>query len=144
MKSQIVFFDTFENSKRGTARGAVILPFLLLFSAIWYLGVMKHLYEKHIDTTSIFRKITAIFLIAFIIISALGVHNPNNFDQALFYAGLLGFVLYGCWNSVLYMTNTKWTIWIAIIDIFWGTISTALLGVILYFFVSNFDALKPI
>lgn len=144
MKSQMVFFDTLENSKRGTARAAVILPFLLLFSAIWYLAIMKKFYMKHIDDTSMFRKIVAVCVIAFMLISALGVHNPNTFKKALFFGGLIGFVIYGCWNSVLYMTNTKWTIWISIIDILWGTISTAILGFILYFFVRNFGGLQPV
>lgn len=144
MKSQIIFFDTVENSKRGTARGAVILPFLLLFSVIWYLVIMKKFYSKHIDDTTIFRKILSVCVIAFMIISALGVHNPDSFKKAIVYGSLLGFVLYSCWNSVLYMIHTNWTIWIAIIDILWGTLSTAILGGILYIFVSIFSSLQQV
>ena len=105
---------------------------------------MKKFYEKHIDETSLFRKTLGICVIAFMIISALGVHNPDTFQKAIFYGGLLGFVIYGCWNSVLYMTNIKWNLWITIVDMIWGTISTAILAGILYLFVSNFDSLKPV
>ena len=144
MKSQIIFFDTVENSKRGTARGAVILPFLLIFSAIWYLVIMKKFYMNHIDDTNIFRKILSVCIIAFMLISALGVHNPDSFIKAIVYGGLLGFVIYSCWNSVIYMVHTNWTIWISIIDIIWGTISTSILGGILYILVNIFTSLQQV
>ena len=78
------------------------------------------------------------------LISALGVHNPDSFIKAIVYGGLLGFVIYSCWNSVIYMVHTNWTIWISIIDIIWGTISTSILGGILYILVNIFTSLQQV
>lgn len=144
MKSNIVFFDSIQNSKRGTLRGAVILPFLLLFSAIWYLVIMKSVYEKHIDDVNMTRRIGGVIVIAFFIISALGVHNPDTERKAVFFGGLLGLILYGSWNAVLLMTSKKWPFGMALIDVTWGVISTAILALILYHFVKNHKGLQPV
>lgn len=144
MKSDIVFFDSIKNSKRGTLRGAVILPFLLVFSALWYLVIMKDIYNKHIDDVNMTRRITGVIVISFLIISALGIHNPDTERKAIFFGGLLGLILYGSWNSVLLMTSQKWPFGLALIDVTWGVISTAVLSWILYTFVKNHKGLQPV
>ena len=49
MKSSIVFFDTMENSKRGTKRGFIALIILSLLWFIWHYLLMKKEYDKYRD-----------------------------------------------------------------------------------------------
>lgn len=144
MKSQIVFFDNIQNSIRGTTRGFIVLIFFLIFSSIWYLLLMRKIYSNHIDNTNLSNKIIGLIFISLFIISAIGVHNPNTPKKALFYAGLVGLVVYGCWNSVLLITLDKWNIKIFLIDTIWGILSTSLLGLILYYFMIKYKWLKPV
>lgn len=144
MKSTIIFFDTYQNSIRGTLRGAILIPFIFILSYIWYGIIMKNTYKNHIYYTNYIKKIVSICLSIFIIISAIGVHNPDTLIKAIVYSALVGFVIYGSTNSILIMTLDKWSFKIAIIDILFGIISTSLLGLILYIFTQQFKYLKPI
>jgi uncharacterized membrane protein len=137
MKSTIVFFDSFENSKRGTLRGLVIFPIFIILTLLWFSLTKKQLYDKHIDKVDKYRIWIAIGVSALLIVSALGVHTPNTVKKAVFYSGLLGLVLYGISNITLLSASKKWGYSIAIIDTSWGVLSTSLLGYILYVVVQK-------
>ena len=132
MKSNLVFFDSSENGKRGTLRGLVLFPIFIILTFIWFLLTKKPLYDKHIDQVSKSRIYVAILISALLIVSALAVHTPNTVKKAIVYSGLVGFVIYGIYNVVLLATSNKWGYRVAIIDTLWGIITTALLGYILY------------
>jgi len=144
MKSDIVFFDTFENSKKGTYRGTVIFPLLILLNFIYY-NLTKKYYDKHIDNTSLSRRIASIFISGFLVVSALGIHNPDTVKKAIVFGGLVGLVIYGTNNATLLYTSKKWNYTIAVLDIVWGVISTAFLAFVLYKAVGEYPGvLTPI
>ena len=137
MKSSIVFFDNLENSKRGTLRGMVIFPIFILITLVWFFFTKKPLYDKHIDTVSKDRLWVALCVSSLLTVSAIGVHTPDTFNNAVVFSGLVGFVLYGISNATMLATTKKWNYSISFIDILWGVFSTSLLGYILYIVVNK-------
>lgn len=137
MKSNIVFADNIENSKRGTLRGLVIFPIFIALTLIWLFFTKKIFYDKHIDTVSKDRLWISMCVTALLIVSALGIHNPDTERKAIVYSALVGFVVYGIANVTLLAVSNKWGYIISLIDITWGVLSTSLLGYILYIVVKK-------
>lgn len=145
MKSNIIFFDSLENTKRGALRWLVIFPIFIVLTFLWFLLTKKPLYDKHIDNVSISRYIVALIISSLLISSAVGVHNPNNAITAVTYAGLVGLVVYGITNVALLATSNKWGYTVSVIDTLWGVVNTSFLGYILYIFVNKFsNTLAPV
>jgi uncharacterized membrane protein len=132
MKSNIVFFDTLENSKKGTLRGLVIFPIFIILTLLWFLLTKKSLYDKHIDKVPNSRLWISMGISALLIVSALGIHNPNTLRKAVVFGALVGLVVYGIANAVLLSASKKWDYTISFIDTLWGILSTAFLAYILY------------
>jgi uncharacterized membrane protein len=137
MKSSLVFFDTLENSKRGTLRGLVLFPIFVILTLTIIFFTKKPLYDKHIDTVSKNRLWVALGLSALLIVSAISVHTPDTVEKAVVYSGLVGLVVYGISNATLLAGSKKWGYSIALIDTVGGILSTALLGYILYVVVNK-------
>lgn len=138
MKSRIIFFDTLANSKIGTLRTMVIYPIYIILSLIWIFSIRKSFYKKYVDTVSTSRIVVMVILSGVLIVSALGTHRPDTLKKAVVYAGLVGFVVYGISNCVLLSVSNKWDYLIASLDTLWGIVSTALLGLILYYAVISY------
>jgi uncharacterized membrane protein len=141
MKSSIVFFDTSINSKRGTLRGLVIFPIYIILTLVWLLFTKKSLYDKHIDNVSKDRLWIAMGISALFIVSAIAVQTPDTLQKAVVYSGLVGLVVYGVTNVSMLATSKKWNYSISLIDTIWGTLSTALLGYILYVVVNKYPTI---
>lgn len=145
MKTKILFFDSLENTKRGALRCIIIFPIFIILTLMWLFFTKKSLYDEHIDDVHGSRYIVSLTVSGLLILSALGVHDPDNIATAVTYATLVGLVIYGVTNSVLLATLNKWDYTISVIDILWGTASTTFLGYILYIIVNKFsNTLAPI
>jgi uncharacterized membrane protein len=140
MKSSIVFFDSFENSKKGTLRGLVIFPIYIILTLIWFYFTKKTIYDKSIDDVDKYRLYVSLGISALIIVSAIGVHTPNTTKKAIFYAGSIGLIIYTFRNATLLSSSNKWGYGISVIDTTWGVISSALLGFILYKVVESYPS----
>ena len=138
MISCLVYFNGNESSKKGLLRGVVIFPIFLILNII-YLLITRKLHEKYTDSgdISIIKKAIFIVIAGVLIVSGLGVHNPPDSTKAIVYASLMGFVVYGIANCIMFSTNKKWNIMITFLDVLWGILSTGLLGYILYKIVSK-------
>lgn len=136
MKSDLVYMDSIQNSKKGTLRGLVIFPIFILLTLGWFF-LMENVYKKHIDEVSNFRIGLALVLCSILIVSAIGVHDPDTIQEAIVYSALVGFVIYGVANLSLLAACDKWNYTIMIIDTVWGVLSTTLLGFILFYVVKN-------
>lgn len=144
MKSNIVFFDSFENSKKGTYRGASIFPIFILINIAWY-SLTKNIYKKYVDDVPTDRLWIAMIISGLLIVSALGIHKPSSVQKAVVYAALVGLVVYGVSNASLLASSNKWDYTISTIDTLWGVISTSLLGLILFYVVKEWpNTFKPI
>ena len=129
MKSSIVFFDSFQNSIRGTLRGIII------FFPIVILNYLFFKYYYNIKNTTV-KFYIALIISSILIVSAIGVHNPNSTTKAVVYAGLVGFVVYG-FMALWGFGSEQIKIKKCFITLAWGIITTALLGYILYLVVKK-------
>ena len=131
MKSNIVFFDTYENSRIGTLRGLVIFPIFIILTLIW-IYVMKKSNVKSYENIGSVRLCFYLIFSGLLIVSAIGVHNPDSYQKAAAYALLVGFVVYSISN--MYITNDRFSL-ISLVDIIVGITITTILGIILYWIV---------
>ena len=139
MKSSLVFVDSYKNSKRGTLRGLIIFPIFIIITILWF-TLTKPFYKKYLNKNP--KIIIPLLFTALLIVSALGVHNPNTIIKAIVYGKLVGFVIYGIACCALLYFYDKWDYKISIITIIWGILSTALLAYILYIAVKHFPQLE--
>lgn len=136
MKSNIVFFDSMENSKRGTLRGIILFPIFIIMSLIWFF-ITKNWFGKYFDKTNTGKIVISLIVSGILIVSAITVHNPNSVSEVIVYGALVGLVVYGVANSTLLSVHNKWEYIPAIIDTTWGVASTALMAYILYMVVKK-------
>ncbi len=83
VKTQLVFFDTYQEGLLGTARGLISFIPLVLF------GIMVTNNNK----LPIWKKLTGVFIISFMLCSAIAVQIPHNYTSAIIYGALVGLVV---------------------------------------------------
>jgi multisubunit Na+/H+ antiporter MnhG subunit len=83
VKTQLVFFDTYQEGLLGTARGLISFIPLVLF------GIMVTNNNK----LPIWKKLTGVFIISFMLCSAIAVQIPYNYTSAIIYGALVGLVV---------------------------------------------------
>lgn len=135
MKSTLIFIDSRKNSKIGTLRGLVIFPIYIILTIIWF-TLTKSLYKNKHNKT-----IIPLLFSALLIVSALGVHNPDSIKKAVYYGALVGFVIYGFASCLLLYYSNTWNYKISIITILWGIVSTGFLAYILYIITFKFPSI---
>lgn len=131
MKSEIIFFDSTQQSYEGTKRGLIAFISLILFDIIWF-SISKKLYPiqkpKHIY----------LLLIKYLLLcSAIAVQQPKSYKEAIVWSFLVGLVVYGVYNSTNIVIIPEWTIGISIIDTISGITNCCIAGTILYFIYWN-------
>ena len=114
MKTELIFFDNIEESKKGTIRGFVCITVLIILDSLWF-QIMDYnpIVNKKINYVSAF--ITYLLLC-----SAISVQLPKSLKEAAVYGMLVGLVSYGVFNGTNYSINKNWTLSIAIFDTLWG------------------------
>jgi len=127
MKTQLIFFDNIEESRKGTLRGLVAIITLITLDMLWF---------KVMDYSPIITKkvnyISAIFTYL-LLCSAIGVQQPNSLNEAIVYGALIGFVIYGVFNGTSYSLNKNWTLKIAILDTMWGMFVMSAAATVVYY-----------
>jgi uncharacterized membrane protein len=127
MKTELIFFDKFENSIKGTQRGLIAYISLIVLDYIWF-SLMKSKYYYNKKPINIF----SVLIVYTIICSALGVQLPKNYGEALVYSLLVGFVVYSVFNLTNYSILNEWKLDIVIYDILWGMFNCAVAGSLIY------------
>jgi phosphatidylserine synthase len=129
MKSSIVFYDSYRNSKRGTFRGMVIFIPIIILNFLFF----KYYYVKQ-DT---FKFYVALIISSLLIVSSIGIHNPDSVKKAIVYSALVGFVIYGVMSIFMYGLKHIGLIK-CFITIVWGIFTTGLMGYLLYIIVQKY------
>lgn len=131
MKTELIFFDSFENSKKGTVRGLVAFISLIIFDLIWFSISKNNIYSNVSLKHSITRTLINSSLVYLVLCSAIGVQLPKSYNEALVYGMLVGFVTYSVFNLT---SNTifDWDINTAIIDTIAGTINCGIASSMVY------------
>ena len=129
MKTELIFFDSIENSMKGTKRGLIAFISLIIFDYIWFSFSSKTVYK------SITKKpinIYAALLVYLVICSAIGVQLPKSYKEALVYGLLVGFVIYSVFNLTNYAIFNNWSLSTAIIDTIMGMINCGIAASLVY------------
>ena len=131
MKTELIFFDSFQNSKKGTVRGLVAFISLIIFDLIWFSISKNNIYSNVSLKHSITRTLINSSLVYLVLCSAIGVQLPKSYNEALVYGMLVGFVTYSVFNLT---SNTifDWDINTAIIDTIAGTINCGIASSMVY------------
>ena len=127
MKTQLIFFDSIEESRKGTLRGLVAIVVLIILDLIWF---------QFMDYSPIITKkfnYLSAFITYGIMCSAIAVQLPNSVEEAMVYGALLGFVIYGVFNGTSYTLNKNWTVKIALLDTIWGMIVMSAASTVVYY-----------
>ena len=127
MKTQLIFFDSIEESRKGTLRGLVAIAVLIILDLLWF-----QIMDYSPIITKKFNFISA-FITYVLLCSAIGVQQPNSVEEAIVYGALVGFVIYGVFNGTNYSTNKNWTVKIALLDTMWGMFVMSAAATVVYF-----------
>lgn len=127
MRTELIFFDNFNNGIKGTKRGIIAFISLIIIHFLWYL-VMKNKYYISKKPINIYSMIFVWLLIC----SALAVQIPKNYKESFFYSFLIGLVIFGVFNFTNYSILSEWNLNISIIDTIFGIISCIIAGSLIY------------
>jgi uncharacterized membrane protein len=127
MRTELIFFDSFDESIRGTIRGLIAFVSLIVFDLIWLPLSSKSVY----GTVKQKPNIPAAILSYLVLCSAIGVQLPNNYIESLVYGLLVGFVTYSVFNLTSFAIF-DWPPHTAIIDIIAGTLNCGIASSFIY------------
>ena len=128
MKTTLIYFDSWEESKKGTLRGLVAIISLILCDLVWF-QILD--YKKEGGVTKNFNYLSA-FLSWLLICSAIGVQLPQKYKEALVYGALVGLVVYGVFNTTNFAINKDWSLKLACLDTLWGMVVCSIASSIVY------------
>lgn len=127
MKTELVFFDSINESMKGTTRGLIAFISLIIFDFMWFSISSKTIYKTVTKKPNIFAAI----LVYLVLCSAIAVQLPKNYYEALVYGLLVGFVVYSVFNLTSY-SIFNWPLSTAIIDTFVGIINCGIAASLIY------------
>lgn len=127
MKTELIFFDSVNESMKGTTRGLIAFISLIVFDFIWFSLSSKTVYKTITKTPNIYAAI----LVYLILCSAIAVQLPNNYNEALVYGLLVGLVIYSVFNLTSF-SIFNWPLSTAIVDTIVGTISCGVASSLIY------------
>lgn len=132
MKTELIFFDNWSNSMKGTNRGLIAFITLIIFDTI-YLSLTKDYYYISKDPINIYSAI----LTWLVICSAISVQIPKSVQESALYGALVGFSLYSVFNLTNYSILKEWKLHNVIMDTIWGTFVCSITAIILYYVFWN-------
>lgn len=97
MKTQLIFFDSFKNSIKGTTRGLIAFISLIIFDLIRFF-ISNNVNKNSNINNNVPNNIYAIGLVYLLLCSAIGVQLPSKYSEAIVYGLLVGLVVYGVLN----------------------------------------------
>lgn len=121
MKTSLIFFSTWQNSKCGLQRGFLILTVLVLLDWLWFASG----YGFCLSTEKMFWS-WHMFLQWLILCSALGVQNTASIISCLTYSSLVGLCVFGYYNVRTTITGCNEHLNYQILDTIRGVLSCAL------------------
>lgn len=113
---------------------------LVALDALWILVLAKKFYATQMGF--LFSKSINLVPVAFFYplyafgILALVVLPATSWVEVLWRGGLLGLVAYSAYDLTNHATISGWPLSMTLVDIAWGTVVTALVSVLVYFFIA--------
>ena len=126
MKTELVFFDNVEESVEGTKRGFIAFLTLILLNAFWF--HMKNYGDLDPPKINIFSSLFVLLLLC----SAIAVQkSPDSMTEAMTYGALVGFVVYGVYNS---KNSDHKPLKLSILHTFWGCFTCSVASLMVFVF----------
>lgn len=133
MKTELIFFDSFENSMKGTERGLIAFISLILFDMIW-LKITKN----SNFSTKVPYNIYSALLVWLLLASALAVQRPKSYFEALVYGALVGLVVYGIFNLTNFTILKEWSLSNVITNTIWGILNCSIASSLIYLLTNSY------
>jgi len=134
MRTELIFFDSYDQSLRGTVRGLIAFISLIVFDIIW-LSLSSKIVYGTIDKPLNFFTAALAYLV---LCSAIAVQLPNSLNEAIVYGSLVGFVTYSVFNLTSLTIFKNWPLITGIIDTIVGTINCSIAAGLIYIFGMRF------
>lgn len=112
MRTNLIFFDTEEESKKGFIRWLIVFIIMLFLYFGWFYISKK--YVKYPITKS--PNVYSIILVCILLSSALAVQNNPTYKESLVYSMLVGLVVAGVYNFTNYSMLNEYSLKTSIID----------------------------
>jgi uncharacterized membrane protein len=129
----------------------IVLAVFLAIDAVWLTNAGRLLYVPEIGhllkdkpnflVAFIFYAIYAVGLLVFVVQPAL---SETGYARALFYGAFFGFVAYATYDMTNLATIKGFTTRIAIIDMAWGTILSAIVSVVALWLIRFMKLVPPV
>lgn len=122
---------------------ATLLP-LIVLDALWITVIAKSFYATHMGF--LFSKTVQIipvaifypmYALAMLLLTVLPAVKSGSWVEALWRGALLGLAAYAAYDLTNHATIAKWPLAMTVVDIFWGTIVTAITSVIAYSIITS-------
>ena len=117
---------------------AMIIAFLVI-DGIWLGFVARDFYREqigHLMRDQVWFGVAAMFYLIYTVAILILVVNPaykaGSFTQAALFGALLGLCAYGTYDVTNLATLRGWPITVAIVDVVWGVVLTAMIASIGY------------
>ena len=131
MKTTLVFFDSYTNSKSGVFRGLIAFLALVLLDVAWFNFLSVVDYSKVVSRKRINK--SAAVVVWLLLASALAVQLPSSLGNSVAYSALVGLVVYGVFNGTNFAINSNWPLSLAVADTLWGVFACSVAGSLLWF-----------
>ena len=129
MKTELILFDSFENS---IYRILTAFVSLIVFDLIWFTLTKHNIYSSITKKPNIYSAIFVYFIISITI----SLQEPKSYNEALIYGLLVGFIIYSVFNFTSHAIFNNWSLSTAIADTIAGTINCGIAASIVYFLSS--------
>jgi uncharacterized membrane protein len=147
MKTELIYFGDFNDSKKGLIRGSIAFVILLLLTSFWFMLTYNSFYRKTFQDVLggdkikfSARLIISLLLFYVLICSAIGVQIPSSWREAFVYGGLCCGVVFGTSNLLFVGFFEKYSISTAIIDTLCGILIGGITSVCVYRIAERINA----
>lgn len=123
---------------------ALTLPIALVLDVIWIVGIAMPFYRAELGgllATDVVWPAAIAFYVFYIIALIVFVLKPaiiaHSLKKAVLLGAFLGFTAYMTYDLTNLATTEGWSLAVALVDMLWGTVFTAVLAAISYIFATK-------
>jgi uncharacterized membrane protein len=111
---------------------------IMIIAKSFYAEKMGFLFSKSINMTPVLF-FYPIYSLAILLLAILPAVKSNSWQEALWRGAILGIAAYGAYDLTNHATIKGWPLSMTLLDMFWGTLVTALVSLIAYSIITKFS-----
>lgn len=129
MRTELIFFDSINESAKGTLRGLIAALVLVPITAVWYGWLRQKIWPQNSENRVNATVIISTILVYLLTVSAIGVQIPSSVSNAAVYSALVGLVIFGCMSLISVMVIKGYDWWKVLADTAVGIVACTLAGI---------------